>query len=37
LWIMSRRPEMPSEVIDEYVEFARKEGFTVKDLITSEF
>lgn len=37
LWIMSRRPEMPAEVINEYVEFARQEGFPVKNLVTSEF
>jgi len=37
LWIMSRRPEMPADVINEYVDFARKEGFPVRNLVTSEF
>jgi apolipoprotein D and lipocalin family protein len=37
LWIMSRTPDMPTEIMDEYIAFARKEGFPVNKLITSKF
>jgi apolipoprotein D and lipocalin family protein len=37
LWVLSRRPEMDEETLNEYVEFARKEGFPVNRLERSEF
>ncbi len=37
LWIMSRRPDMPEEVLNEYKEFAEKEGFNISRLVESEF
>ncbi len=37
LWIMSRRPDMPEETLNEYIEFAKKEGFNTKHLVKSEF
>jgi apolipoprotein D and lipocalin family protein len=37
LWIMSRRPEMPDDVLKEYEEMAKKEGFKVEKLVLSEF
>ena len=37
LWFLSRTPGMPEEVIQEYTEIAKREGFPVKKLITSEF
>ncbi len=37
LWIMSRRPDMPEDVLAEYTELAKKEGFDTKKFIISEF
>jgi apolipoprotein D and lipocalin family protein len=37
LWVLSRRPQMDEETLQEYVEFARKEGFPVDKLQRSEF
>jgi apolipoprotein D and lipocalin family protein len=37
LWIMSRRPDMPEEVLNEYKAFAQKEGFKISHLVQSEF
>ncbi len=37
LWIMSRRPDMPLEVLEEYKAFAKKEGFDVSRLVDSQF
>jgi apolipoprotein D and lipocalin family protein len=37
LWVLSRRPDMDDETLNEYVEFARKEGFPVEKLQRSEF
>ena len=37
LWIMSRRPEIPEEVLKEYEALAKKEGFDTAKLVTSEF
>ena len=37
LWIMSRRPDMPEEVLNEYKAFAQKEGFKISRLVQSEF
>jgi lipocalin len=37
LWIMSRRPDMPEDVLAEYTELAKKEGFNTKKLVISEF
>ena len=37
LWIMSRRPEMAEEVLTEYKDFAKKEGFKIENLVDSEF
>lgn len=37
LWFLSRRPEMPEEIIEQYTQIAKEEGFPVEELITSEF
>jgi apolipoprotein D and lipocalin family protein len=37
LWLLARQPEIPEEVLNEYVEFAKKEGFPVERLVRSEF
>lgn len=37
LWIMSRRPDMPEEVLNEYKDFAKNEGFNISRLVESEF
>jgi lipocalin len=37
LWFLSRRPEMPQEVIERYTQIASEEGFPIKELKKSEF
>lgn len=37
LWIMSRTTSMPGEVMDEYLEIAKEEGFPVEKLVDSKF
>ncbi len=37
LWIMSRRPDMPIDSLEEYKNFAKRIGFDTKKLIDSEF
>jgi apolipoprotein D and lipocalin family protein len=37
LWVLSRSPDMDEETLQEYVEFAKKEGFPVEKLVRSEF
>jgi apolipoprotein D and lipocalin family protein len=37
LWIMSRTMSMPEEIMDEYVQIAKEEGFSVNKLIDSKF
>lgn len=37
LWIMSRNPDMPEEVLAEYTALAEEEGFDSKKFILSEF
>ena len=37
LWIMSRRPEMPQEVLNEYSDLAQSLGFDTDKLVLSKF
>lgn len=38
LWLMSRSPvEMPEEVVKEYLDLAKKDGFDISKLIKSRF
>ena len=37
LWIMSRRPDMPIDELNEYKNFAKEIGFDTSKLIKSEF
>lgn len=37
LWVLSRSPDMDEETLQEYVDFAKKEGFPVGKLIRSKF
>ena len=37
LWIMSRRPDMPQDVYEEYVAYAKELGFNTKLLRKSKF
>lgn len=37
LWIMSRRPEMPEEALNEYTELAQSLGFDTTKLVISKF
>jgi apolipoprotein D and lipocalin family protein len=37
LWIMSRRPEMSQDILEEYKAFAKKEGFDISRLVDSKF
>lgn len=37
LWIMSRRPDMPEQVLNEYTELASSLGFDTTKLVLSQF
>lgn len=37
LWIMSRRPQMPHELYEQYVSYAKELGFNVDSLRLSKF
>ena len=37
LWIMSRNPTMPEEVLEEYIAFAQQLGYPTDKLIRSQF
>lgn len=37
IWVLSRSPDMDEETLNEYVEFAKKEGFPVEKLERSKF
>ena len=37
LWIMSREREMPIDILNEYIKFARDNGFKTKDLKKSKY
>lgn len=37
LWIMSRRPYMPEDAYEEYVEYARQLHFPVSSLVKSDY
>jgi len=37
LWIMSREREMPKDILNEYIKFARDQGFATEDLKRSKY
>jgi len=37
LWIMSRRPYIPEDVYQEYVDYAKKLNFPTQNLVKSEY